>query len=110
MYKFSRSRARDYAQQMQEIERFCDEHNISYSKSLDSFYFMANGQQYRVSNHTVNKSDSGMYDNEGRKVRSSYHDYDGDTVYITAGKTRIKEIYHAIMHGRELDKRGRVVA
>ena len=107
-YKPSRTAAREFAQEMERIEIFCSEHGIRRSASSDSYYFSVNGTKYRVSNHTRSASDKGMYDMSGYKVRESYHDKDDDTVCITAGKTRIIEIYNALVAGKELDGRGYV--
>ena len=63
----------------------------------DSYYFTINNQKYRVSNHTVEASNSAAFDSTtGTYKRSLYHP-DGredDTVYIHAGKTRIIEIFN----------------
>lgn len=107
----SRSKAREFAQKMDDIERFCDEHGIDCSSSMDSYYFEVGGQKYRVSNHTVAQSNRGAYDELYGKKRCLYHPEGerDDTVYITAGKTRIVEIYEALQEGKVLDRRGRVV-
>lgn len=105
-WKPSKSQKRDFAIQMQEIEAFCREHNISRSLSSDSYYFTVNGKNYRVSNHTIEASDRGMYNFTAEKVRDSYHDNDNIDVYITASKTRIIEIYNDIVSGYKLNKRG----
>lgn len=111
----SRSKAREFAETMRRIEDFCDENGIIRSSSSDSYYFTINGERYRVSNHTQRASDRGMYRN-GEKVRESYHrNEDGSYEYdreheITAGKTRIIEIYTALANGKKLDKRGYVIA
>ena len=111
----SRSKAREFAETMRKIEEFCEKNNISRSASSDSYYFTINGEDYRVSNHTQKASDRGMYRN-GEKVRESYHrKADGTYEYdrrheITAGKTRIIEIYTALSEGKRLDKRGYVIA
>ena len=107
-WKPSKSAKRDFAQKMQEIDDFCADKGISQSHSGDSYYFEIRGQKYRVSNHTVEASDRGAYDWTGEQVREKYHDgRDDDTIYITAGKTRIIEIYEALEAGRDLDGRGR---
>ena len=89
----SKTRAREFAQQMTEIADFCFVNNISQSASGDSYYFTVDGQRYRVSNHSVESS--------------RYHDgREADVRYIHAGKTRIIEIYTALTAGKELDGRG----
>lgn len=109
-YNPSRADARDFAQKMQEIEEFCHEHGISHSFSNDSYYFVIGDVRYRVSNHTTAASDRGMYDDFGNKVRDSYHEHSNGVVCITASKTRIVEIYTALMDGKQLDKRGNVIS
>lgn len=46
---FSKSKKREFAQKMNEIDEFCKNNNISKSKSSDSYYFSLNGKQYRIS-------------------------------------------------------------
>jgi len=110
-YKVSKTKAREFAQQMEEIEDFCRVNGISHSLSFDSYYFTVGGTKYRVSNHTLQASDRGMRDSlTGEKLRDSYHNHDDNLVCFTAGKTRIIEIYNAIKAGKSLDKRGNVIA
>jgi hypothetical protein len=107
MRYYSRTKAKEYAQEMERINDFCNEHGISASRNLDSFYFKLNGISYRVSNHTMEASDRGMRDSlTGEKLRESYHKYDDDLVCITAGKTRIVQVYCDLKAGYELTKRG----
>lgn len=109
-WKPSTSAKRDFAMKMQEIENFCSEKGITQSHSGDSYYFEIRGQKYRISNHTVEASDRGAYDSTGAQVREKYHGGRADdTIYITAGKTRIIEIYEALEAGRDLDGRGRPI-
>lgn len=107
-YKPSRKKAREFAQTMDKIALFCSENGIEQSKTSDSYYFMINGQKYRVSNHTVAASNAKAYNFLGEKLREEYHKggEDDDTIYITAGKTRIIEIYNDLKAGYKLDKRG----
>ena len=89
-----------FAAQMRKIEAFCDANNIDYSYSKDSYYFELNGQNYRVSNHSVeasNRHGAHLYHPGGRRE---------DTRYIHAGKTRIIQIYNDLKAGYELDGRG----
>ena len=105
-WKPSKTAKQDFAKQMDEIDEFCATHGISHSKTNDSYYFTINGKRYRVSNHTIEASDRGMYV-EGLKVRESYHnDCEEDLICITASKTRIIEIYNDLVNGYELTKRG----
>ena len=107
MRYYSRTKAKEYAQEMEEVENFCRDNGISTSRSLDSFYFTLNGTKYRVSNHTLQASDRGMRDSlTGEKLRDSYHNNDDDLVCFTAGKTRIEQVYSDLKAGHKLDKRG----
>ena len=102
----SKTRAREFAETMDEIRTFCNEHGIGHSASMDSYYFSINGKRYRVSNHTLAASDRGMYNWMGEKVRESYHSDDEDYICITASKTRLIDIYNDLANGYELDGRG----
>ena len=111
-YKPSKTKRIEFAKKMQEIEAFCLENGISASSTNDSYYFTLNGQHYRVSNHTIEQSNRRAYDWEGNQIREKYHDdtRDPNVVYITAGKTRIMEIYNDLKAGYTLDKRGNRVS
>ena len=104
----SKTAKREFAAQMKEIDNFCRDNGISQSRTSDSYYFWMNGKQYRVSNHTIAASNRGAYDEIGNQIRDKYHENgeDPETVYITAGKTRIIEIYNDLKAGYELDRRG----
>ncbi len=110
-YKPSKTKIREYAEKMDRIDDFCRENNISKSANSDSYYFEINGQKYRVSNHSVESSNRGAYE-EGthEQIRELYHPEgrEKDTIYIHAGKTRIMEIYENLKAGKELDGRGNV--
>lgn len=110
-YKPSKTKIREYAEKMDRIDDFCRENNISKSANSDSYYFELNGQKYRVSNHSVESSNRGAYE-EGthEQIRELYHPEgrEKDTIYIHAGKTRIMEIYENLKAGKELDGRGNV--
>lgn len=78
-------------------------------KNNDSYYFTLDDKNYRVSNHTIERSNSAAFDADtGFQKRELYHDTkrDDNTVYIHAGKTRIIEIYNDLKAGYELDGRG----
>lgn len=108
-YNFSKAEKKEFAEKMREIEIFCKEHNISSSLSNDSYYFTLNGVNYRVSNHSIEASNSGAYDSvTGEQRRDLYHEggREPNTVYIHAGKTRIIEIYKNLEKGYTLNKRG----
>lgn len=110
-YKPSKTKIREYAEKMDRIDDFCSKNNISRSANSDSYYFELNGQKYRVSNHSVESSNRGAYE-EGthEQIRELYHPEgrEKDTIYIHAGKTRIMEIYENLKAGKELDGRGNV--
>ncbi len=74
-----------------EIENYCIDHNISYSN--DSYYFTINGQDYRVSNHSVEVS-----------KRNSGGKYHHEVIYIPAGKSRLIEIHQALLRGEKLNE------
>lgn len=102
-WKPSKTAAREFSQKMNEIDKFCKDNNISQSLSSDSYYFTINGQEYRVSNHSVeasNRNSHGKYHSDGRK---------DDVIYIHASKTRIMDIYNALKDGKQLDGRGNIV-
>jgi len=107
-YKPSKTKAREFAQTMDTIDQFCRENGISQSKSSDSYYFILDGKSYRISNHTIAASNRGAYNDFGEKIREKYHEdkESSDTIYITAGKTRIMQIYNDLKAGYELDRRG----
>ena len=107
-WKPSKSAARQYATTIDQIKTFCNENGIHYSRTCDSYYFRLNGINYRVSNHTIEASNYKAYDEFGNKVRDLYHPggREENTVYITAGKTRIMDIYKNLKTGYQLDKRG----
>ena len=107
-WKPSRTAAREYAREMDEIQAFCNEHGIDYSGSMDSYYFTIGEQSYRVSNHSVEASNAHATNWMGEQVRQQYHPEGrrSDTIYIHAGKTRIREIYNDLAAGYVLDGRG----
>lgn len=110
-WKPSRAKAREFAQKMNEIEGFCARHNISMSRSGDSYYFEHGGTKYRVSNHSVEASNAAAYDELYGKTREAYHPNgrEAGTRYIHASKTRIMDIYTAITSGKNVDGRGNVI-
>lgn len=107
-WKPSKAKIKEFKNQMTEIEQFCIDNGIISSKTNDSYYFTLNGKNYRVSNHTIEQSNKKAYNEFGQQIREEYHK-DGrqeNTIYITASKTRIIEIYNNLKNGYELDKRG----
>lgn len=107
-WKPTKTQAREFAKKMEEIEKFCREHGIEKSCRSDSYYFSINGQKYRVSNHTVEKSNDAAFDEWGNQIRRLYHPYgrESDVIYIFASKIRIIEIYNDLVAGYKLDGRG----
>ena len=110
MYKWkpSKKKKKDFAEKMHEIDLFCNENGITQSRSSDSYYFALNGKKYRVSNHTIEKSNANAYNADGEKVRDFYHDQtrNDDIIYIHASKLRIIEIYENLKNGYKLDGNG----
>lgn len=114
-WKPSKAAIRDFKEKMDAIDSFCKDHNIEQSSSSDSYYFTINGQDYRVSNHTIEASNKHAYSTIGFETiqtRPLYHPNgrEADTIYITASKTRLIEIYTNLEKGLKLDKRGFVVS
>lgn len=110
-YKWKPGKAarKAFALEMEEINSFCAEHGISQSASSDSYYFSINGQNYRVSNHSIECSNAKAFDQlTGEQRRALYHagGREADTTYIHASKTRIREIYSDLSAGHKLDSRG----
>lgn len=112
-WKPSKAKKEEFKRQMQEIETFCDKNNISHSMSYDSYYFEINGQQYRVSNHTVESRIGKIidYDEFMQPIREKMYDFettrDKEVIYIHASKTRIVDIYNDLKSGYQLDGNGR---
>ena len=109
-WKPSKKKVEEFVQKMDEVQAFCLEKDIGFSSKMDSFYFTVGGKKYRVSNHTVAASNRKATNFLGEQVRELYHPngLEDDTVYITAGKTRLIEVYNNILTGKKLDKRGNV--
>lgn len=106
-WKPNKSARQEFAQKMNEIDEFCKQHNISKSSTSDSYYFLLNGKNYRISNHTIEASNSHAFNEFGEQKRAFYHDEnDKIDICITAGKTRLIEIYNDLVAGYELDSRG----
>lgn len=112
MYKWrpNKTAVKEFAEKMKEIEKFCEENGISASRKKDSYYFTINNKNYRVSNHSIEKSNEAAFDElTGEQWRRLYHtvDRDPEITYIHASKTRIIDIYNDLKNGYELDKRGK---
>ena len=94
-WKPSKSKIREFASKMNEIDEFCQLNRISQSATNDSYYFELNGKKYRVSNHSPESS--------------LYHDgRDDDVVYIHASKSRVIEIYNNLKSGMVLNGKGEI--
>ena len=107
-WKPSKAEAAEFSAKLAEIEQFCRDHEITASIRGDSYYFRLNGIDYRVSNHTVDASNRGAYDDMGNQVRDMYHpDGEKGMICFTASKMRIMEIYNDLAAGYNLDRRGR---
>ena len=91
------------------LKEFCAENNIQASYNNDSYYFILNGQKYRVSNHSVESSNNAAFHDIYGQVRELYHPdgRESDVIYIHASKTRIIEIYNDLKSGYTLDGNGR---
>ena len=63
-----------------------------------------------INNKNLEKFITGKYGNEFEmvKVREKYHNPEDDVICITAGKTRLIEVYNNILTGKKLDKRGKI--
>lgn len=109
-YKWKPSKAakKEFVNKMDEINKFCQENGIVASSSNDSYYFTINGQRYRVSNHSIEASNKGCFNQWGEKVREEYHDTtrSKDVIYIHSSKTRIIDIYNDLKNGFKLNGRG----
>lgn len=107
-WKPSKTAAREFAKTMDEISEFCAANGIQQSRNGDSYYFYLNGKNYRVSNHSVERSNAKAYDQLGQQIRDEYHPggRHDDVIYIHASKTRIREIYNDLKAGYLLDGRG----
>ncbi len=105
---FSKQKKKEFANKMNEIDVFCNRNRIINSLNNDSFYFTLNGINYRVSNHSVESSNSGAFDELYGQKRALYHPEGrkNNIVYIHASKTRIIDIYNDLKNGYKLDKRG----
>ena len=110
-WKPSRTKAREFAAKMEEIDIYCREHGIEQSRTSDSYYFTFNGIKYRVSNHSIEASNAAAYDTLYGKTRELYHPNGREegTRYIHGSKTRIIEIYEAVTSGKTIDGRGNIV-
>lgn len=101
-WKPSKTAAREFAAKMKEIDEYCAKHGISQSRSSDSYYFVHNGVEYRVSNHAVERS----VDRYGDSYHGDSDEYRKRVFCIHAGKTRLIDIHQLIIKGAEVDHRG----
>ena len=98
----SRASAREFANKMKEIDDYCAEHGITQSRSSDSYYFVHDGVEYRISNHAVERSVDGY----GKKYHGDSDEYRQKVFCIHAGKTRLIDIHQLIIKGAKIDHRG----
>ena len=108
-WKPSKKAVNEFIKKMDEINNFCYENGIIQSHNQDSYYFIINGHQYRVSNHSIESSNQGAFDQlTGQQLRPLYHDKERDAsiIYIHASKTRLIDIYNDLKAGYKLDGRG----
>lgn len=109
-YKWKPSKAKisEFISKMSIVDDFCKKNDITKTKNSDSYYFTIDGQRYRVSNHSVEASNRGAYDDLYGQVRELYHPEGrkDNVVYIHASKTRIIDIYNDLKAGYVLDGRG----
>lgn len=105
-WKPSRTKAREFAKKMEEIDQFCAENHISQSSSSDSYYFTIGDQMYRVSNHSVESSTYTDVFGDSYHYHGDSQQYRHDVYCIMASKTRIIEIYNRIKNGIKVDHRG----
>jgi len=101
-WKPSKAAAREFAAKMNEIDDYCRENGISKSNSSDSYYFIHDGVQYRVSNHSVESS----VNSYGTHYHGDSNEYRKHVFCIHAGKTRLIDIHRLIVSGAKVDHRG----
>lgn len=104
-WKPNKAAAKEFAEQMDRINTYCKENDISRSLSSDSYYFSFNGTEYRVSNHAVEKSVSAY----GEHYHGDSKEYREKVFCIHASKTRLIEIHQLIVNGTQVDHHGKVV-
>lgn len=102
-FRLSKKRIREYIEQMNHIKEFCEINGIARTSDSDGYYFVVNGQPYRVGNSLYAK-EAFVYDPvSGKHIETD----DTNTIYFYASKTRIIDIYNDIIAGYELDGHGR---
>lgn len=95
-YSIPSHKRTEFRRKISEIKNFCKENNITYSgfNYPNIYHFTLNGIEYCVSNSDFTH-------------RSCDDKHDSDkTVLISAGRTRIIDIYKDLKAGYKLDKRG----
>lgn len=90
---------------MNAIDDYCNRHGIIQSSSSDSYYFVHNGVEYRISNHSVEVSRNKY----GQFYHGDSKEYRENVFYIHASKTRLIEIHQKILTGKEIDHRGNLI-
>jgi len=107
-HKPTKHQKQERMDELREIHDFCEANGIKHSATMDSFYFRLYGQYYRVSNHSIEASNSHAYAWDGTPLRQEYHPEgrSKDTIYIHAGKARIYQIYNDLKAGKVLNGHG----
>lgn len=88
---------KNYVEYTKRIVLFCKLNGITYSTSLDSFYFSLNGKDYRISNHSLEDS---IKFSHGR-----YHtnkEQNKNLICIQADKSQLFKIYNKLKEGKEI--------
>ena len=101
-------------ERIKQIEEFCKEHNITHNSNYDSFYFEIKGQQYRISNHSIDdsvhrdKKTNKLVNHhiDGNEIKNS-HEYCSQVKCYYAFQSRLEYIYNDIVKGYQLDNNGR---
>ena len=101
-WKPSKTSAREFATKMKAIDEYCAKHGISQSCSSDSYYFVHNGVEYRISNHAVERS----VNSYGTHYHGDSDEYRKNVFCIHASKTRLIDIHQSIINGIKIDHRG----
>lgn len=101
-WKPSKTAAKEFATKMKEIDDYCSNHGITRSRSSDSYYFIHNGVEYRISNHAVERS----VNSYGNNYHGDSDEYRNNVFCIHASKTRLIDIHQLIIKGIKIDHRG----
>lgn len=72
-WKPNQEQKREFAEKMNEIKDFCRKNHIQAGLSHDSYYFNIRGQNYRVSNHSIETSNARAFNVYDEQIRELYH-------------------------------------